>query len=102
MFDRDWQPSTVIDAPLTQLARGGGEEGDDGADFVGAAEAAERQLARDELGDALGIGLLALVPRSARETGSSPGATLLTRMLSGASCCASDFARLISAALTAL
>ena len=31
-----------------------------------------------------------------------PGDTLLTRMLDGASCCASDFARLISAALTAL
>ena len=66
----DWQPSTVIDAPLTQLARGGGEERDDGADFLGAAEAAERQLALDELGDAGRIRLLACVPRPARETGS--------------------------------
>ncbi len=31
-----------------------------------------------------------------------PGATLFTRMLAGASCCESAFARLISAALTAL
>jgi hypothetical protein len=31
-----------------------------------------------------------------------PGATLLTRMFNGASCCARDLARLISAAFTAL
>ena len=53
--------------PLIQLARGDGEERHDVAHLLGAAEAAERQLGLDELGDAVGIGLLALVPRSARE-----------------------------------
>src|SRR5436189_6479606 len=44
---------------------GRGEEGDDGGDFLGTAEAAEGQLALDHVGDRRGIGLLALVPRAA-------------------------------------
>ena len=44
-----------------------GEERDDVADFVGSAEAAERQLALHELGDRRRIVLLALPPRSALE-----------------------------------
>ncbi len=44
-----------------------GEEGHDVADLLGAPEAAERQLGPDERGDALGVGLLALVPRPAGE-----------------------------------
>ena len=47
------------------------EERDDVGDLLGAAEAPERDLARDEGGDALGIGLLPAVPAAARETGSS-------------------------------
>src|SRR5712671_4799827 len=43
------------------------EEGDDVADFFGRAEAAERQLALDELGDGHGVLLLPLPPRSALE-----------------------------------
>src|SRR5262245_53770192 len=42
-----------------------GEEHHEIGDFVGAAEAAERQLALDHLGDAGGIRLLPLVPRAA-------------------------------------
>src|SRR5436190_15131264 len=45
----------------------GGEEGDDVADFVGAAHPTEWQVPLDEVGDPLRIRLLALVPRSARE-----------------------------------
>ena len=49
----------------------GGEKRDDGADFVGAAEAAERQLALDELGDALADRPAAACATTRRETGSS-------------------------------
>ena len=77
------------------------EERDDGADFFGAAEAAERQLAPDELGDAGGIGLLAPVPRAAGKEDRARRDAVDADVV-GASCCASDLARLISAALTAL
>ena len=49
-------------APLIQLASGRREERDDVADLLGPPEAAERQLAADELRDPFGIGLLALPP----------------------------------------
>ena len=62
MFDLDWHPSTVIDAPLIQLARGEARNATTDADFVGAAEAAERELAFDEVGDDLGLRLLAPMP----------------------------------------
>ncbi len=70
MLERLWQPSTGTQAPLTQPARGDGEERDDVADFVGGAEAAERQLAADEVGDAFGIGLLPRDATSRRGRGS--------------------------------
>ena len=65
MFDRDWQPSTVIDAPLIQLARGEARK----------ATTAPTSSARPKrpngssrlMNSAMpcGIGLLPLVPRAA-------------------------------------
>ena len=48
------------------MARGEARNATTCADFLGRAEAAERQLARDERGDAVGIGLLA-PPQTAGE-----------------------------------
>src|SRR6476620_6829179 len=45
----------------------GAQERDDVGDLLGAAEAAGRDLARDEGGDAVGVGLLPAVPAAARE-----------------------------------
>ena len=49
-------------APLIQLARDDARNATTVADFFGASETAERQLARDELRDACRIGLLAFPP----------------------------------------
>ena len=99
--ERDWQPSTGTLAPLIQLARADARN----------ATTAPTSSGRPNLPNGS-----SLLMKSAMPAGSScwrrcheppgnriePGATLLTRILSRANCWASDLARLISAALTAL
>src|SRR5437773_5692846 len=77
------------------------EERDDRPDFFGAAERPERQLPPDEFCDAGRILLLPAVPRSPLEQNRSRRHAVDANVVD-ASCCASDLARLISAALTAL
>src|SRR5215831_2157419 len=59
-----------IDRPAGGVDEAGGaraQERDHAGDLLRRAEAAQRQLAPDERGDALGVGLLAPVPRAALE-----------------------------------
>src|SRR5262245_1865804 len=101
MFDLDWHPSTVMHAPEIQLARG---DATNATTDPTSSAVPKRPNGRSRL------------TNSAMPFGSSccrfhhvppskliePGAILLTRMLSAASCWAMAFARLTSAAFTAL
>ena len=65
MFDRDWQPSTVIDAPLIQLAAG---EARNATTAPTSSARPKRPNGSSRLMNSAmpaGIGLLALVPRPA-------------------------------------
>src|SRR6185312_9807873 len=99
--ERDWQPSTGTLAPLIQLARGDTRN----------ATAAPTSSGRPNRPNGSSRRTNSAIPSGSSFTRLShdppgnridPGATLLTRMLSFASCCAIAFARLISAAFTAL
>src|SRR6188508_883625 len=101
ILDRPCEPSTTMEAPETQLA------------LVEARKATTLATSSGRPKRPNGSSRLIM---SAMPAGSAcwrlcheppgnmidPGATLLTRMLAGASCCAIALARLISAALTAL
>src|SRR6185503_19238575 len=100
MFDRLWQPSTTIDAPLIQLARGDARKA---TTWPTSSGRPKRPKGSSRL-------IISAMPcgsvcwRRCHEPPGNmiePGATLLTRMLAGASWPASALARLISAALTA-
>src|SRR3954465_5058318 len=101
MLLRLWQPSTTIDAPLTHDPRDGGRN----------ATTDPPSSARPKRPNGSSRAIMSAMPagsaccRLCHEPPGNmiePGATLLTRVLGGGGCCASAFARLISAALTAL
>src|SRR5690606_34201304 len=101
MFDRLWHPSTVIEAPEIQLARG------DARKAITSPTSSARpkrpngssRLTNSAMPSGSACWRLCHDPPGKRI---DPGAMLLTRMLCGASCCAIALARLISAAFTAL
>src|SRR6185312_10110456 len=101
IWERDWQPSTGTLAPLIQLARGDTRNATTAPTSSGRPNRPNGS-SRDT-NSAIPAGS-SFCRRSQDPPGNriDPGATLLTRMLSRASCCAIDFARLISAAFTAL
>src|ERR1035437_9531156 len=96
--DRDWHPSTVRLTPLIHLDREEARE----------ATAAPTSAGRPNRPNGSSRRMNSAIPSGSAcwrfhqdppGKRMDPGATLLTRMLSPASCCAIDFARLISAAL---
>src|SRR5262249_44022457 len=99
--ERDWHPSTGTLAPLIQLARGDPRN----------ATTAPTSSGRPNRPNGSSRLTKSAIPSGSSRTRRShdppgnridPGATLFTRILSRASCCAMALARLISAAFTAL
>src|SRR5438876_11576942 len=99
--ERDWQPSTGTLAPLIQLARGETRNATTAPTSSGRPNRPNGSSRRTKSAIKSGS---SRIRRSQVPPGNriDPGATLLTRMLSRASCCAMALARLISDALTAL
>src|SRR5262249_20203301 len=101
MLALDWPPSTVAQAPVIQLARGEARKATSAATSSGLPNRPNGISRRMNSAMPAGSSCWRFHhdPPSKRI---EPGATLLTRILSPASCCAIALARLISAALTAL
>ena len=94
---RLWQPVDGHAGPRDPAGARRGQKRHDVADFLGLAEAAERQLAPDELGDFPGLVALTLPPRSAFEEDRPRRDAVDPDVVRAASCCDIAFARLISA-----
>src|SRR5262249_3012291 len=96
-----WHPSTTTDAPLTHEARGEARKATTAATSSGRPKRPKGSSSRIIRAMASGSDCWR---RYHEPPGNmiEPGATLLTRILADASCCASAFARLVSAAFTVL
>ena len=99
--DRDWHPSTGILAPLNPARPGRRQKGDNATNFLCPAECVRTAVPAARTRPCH-WGLPAAAYATFHREKKSIRSTLFTRMLSFASCCAIDLARLISAAFTAL